>query len=416
MTFFVALIVLALATTAFNAAPAAAQKTPRARKSLNKTQSSPNDGAKSHFIGLRDFSGFALEENTTKKDEAGTQPDERAWVSPPLEAPLAWNDLVVSWNVQLPPGGYLKIEARAVYPDRATKYYTLGLWSPDAARHPRHSVNGQKDADGDVQTDTLVLKRPGARVQLRLTLGGLAADASGTNSLAALKALKFLGLSFLDARAEAEAKAKGDADAKAPAREPNRAAWGTTIAVPQRYQRDYEGGGVWCSPTSTSMILAHWAATLKRPELDKGVLEVVQGVHDPNWPGTGNWPFNTAYAGALPGLRAYVTRFDDLRELEDWIAAGVPVALSVSYDLLKGKPEDAGGGHLVVCVGFTAAGDVVFNDPAWRVPPGERKVFPRADVIAGWGHSHNTVYLIYPEDAAVPADFLGHWERFENRK
>ena len=36
-------------------------------------------------------------------------------------------------------------------------------------------------------------------------------------------------------------------------------------------------------------------------------------------------PKIVAFAGSLPGLRAYVTRLGDFREIEDWTLAGFPV-------------------------------------------------------------------------------------------
>jgi hypothetical protein len=112
-------------------------------------------------------------------------------------------------------------------------------------------------------------------------------------------------------------------------------------------------------------------------------------------------------------MRAYVTRFADVSELEDWIAADMPVVVSVSYDLLRGKPVDRDPGHLLVCVGFTKEGDIVLNDPAHHPEKGEpcRRIFPRANFIRGWARSNNTVYLIYPEKTRLPADRFGHWER-----
>jgi hypothetical protein len=111
-------------------------------------------------------------------------------------------------------------------------------------------------------------------------------------------------------------------------------------------------------------------------------------------------------------MRAYIARFSDVSELEDWIAAGIPVVCSVSYRLLKGLEKPEASGHIVVCVGFTKEGDVIMNDPWAHLEKGEkvRKTFLRKDLIAGWGHSHNTVYLIYPEGAKLPADRFGHWE------
>jgi hypothetical protein len=142
------------------------------------------------------------------------------------------------------------------------------------------------------------------------------------------------------------------------------------------------------------------------------VPEVAAAVYDAEFRGTGNWSFNAAFAGSFPGMRSYVTRLDDLSEVEDWIAAGIPVILSARWDLLKpGRPLDTAG-HLVVCIGFTETGDVVINDPATRVEKGEsvRRVYRREDVIRSWAKSHNTVYLVFPESARIPKDRFGHWQ------
>ena len=167
------------------------------------------------------------------------------------------------------------------------------------------SVKDQQDADGDVLTDTLALKVRCDRTRIRLRF-------SGAQELRE-PPVKFLGLCF------------ADTSWTPPTLPPNRAAWGKSIAVPERTQLDFqEGEQSWCSPTSTSMVLAWWAGQLPRPELERAVPEVAHEVRDPNWPGTGNWPFNTAYAGSFSGLRACVTRFSDVSELEDWIARGIP--------------------------------------------------------------------------------------------
>jgi len=71
------------------------------------------------------------------------------------------------------------------------------------------------------------------------------------------------------------------------------------------------------------------------------VPEVVKGVYDPKWGGTGNWVFNTAYAGSLKGMRAYTTRLSDVSELEDWIARGIPVGLSLCYNPAAGRDDGA---------------------------------------------------------------------------
>ena len=64
-------------------------------------------------------------------------------------------------------------------------------------------------------------------------------------------------------------------------------------------------------------------------------------------------------------------------------------------------------GHLVVCVGFTSAGDVIVNDPGTRQQI--RHIVPRENLVRAWAPSHNTVYLIYPDGMAIPSDRFGHW-------
>lgn len=332
------------------------------------------------FIGITEFSRFFR--------SPGPLTNETVFLSPEITAPIEWNELVVSWNV--PAGVQLKVEARAIYADRATRYYTMGLWSDDPARFPRESMRGQRDKDGVVRTDTLVLSNATRGVQLRITAGG----AQGQHPL------KFLGLSFCHSTVPALRL------------KPNRAAWGKVLPVPERRQGEYEGGGGWCSPTSLSMVLAYWGERLHRPELNHTVPETAKAIADGPRGDTGNWPFNTAYAGRHPGLRAYVTRLGDIAELEDWIAAGIPVILSVSSYLTRDPASGPDNGHLIVCVGFTDEGDVVTNNPGVSVRRNvrARQVYAREKVASAWAKSKNTVYLIYPETVPVPANRLGHWD------
>jgi hypothetical protein len=335
----------------------------------------------SSFIGLEHFSNFVTSPGTN---------GETVLLSPEIKAPMDWNALIVSWNANAPAGSYLKVDARAIRPGHATKFYSMGHWSPDNQAFPRASVSEQKDADGDVAVDTLNLNQLVDTVQIRLTLGG-------TNG--AVPTLKFLGLSFSNTKIQ---------PAILP---PNRAAWGKLIPTIERSQQSYEGGGGWCSPTSVSMALTRWSTATGRAEWNLDVPVVAAGVRDHNFKkATGNWSFNIAFAGSLPGMRSYVTRLSDISELEDWIAAGIPVIISARWDLLKdGRPDDFNG-HLTICHGFTENGDLIINDP-WTDLKVERvqHIYKRENVIRAWATSHNTVYLVFPENTKLPADRFGHW-------
>jgi hypothetical protein len=120
---------------------------------------------------------------------------------------------------------------------RVTKFYNLGHWSMDATRHARQSVNGQADADGDVQTDTLILKQRGAQLQLRLTLGDDREGASNPESLIDLCASS--DYVFWTTRVPQERAASApdnSATNEFVPLKPKPAAWGKTIAVPERFQ------------------------------------------------------------------------------------------------------------------------------------------------------------------------------------
>jgi hypothetical protein len=346
-----------------------------------KTISGPAKSNFSHFASMDKFSKFASSTN-----ESG----ETILLSPVVPAKVKWNQLIVSWNADAPAGTFVKIEAAAISDGQQTKFYTMGKWSLDGKIFPRTSVSGQRDADGTVDADTLILNQPANAAQFRVTLGGT----NGT-----MPALKFLGASFSNTKVPVVVR---------PA---NHAAWGKIITTPEHSQHGYPNEKGWCSPTSLSMVLSRWSGVMNRPEMDLTVPQVAAAVYDRSFAGTGNWPFNTAFAGSFNGMRAYVTRLDDISEVEDWIVAGIPVIISARWDWLKpGRPLDADG-HLIVCIGFTEDGDVVINDPATRLDKGEsvRHIYKRADVIHSWTKSHNAVYLVYPEGTKIPANKYGQW-------
>jgi hypothetical protein len=336
----------------------------------------PRSFAGSHrgiqFIGFTNFQSFTTETN------AGAL----TLSSPEIRPEVNWNELVPSWNYR--GTNALTLEVKAVFPDRETKWYSFGDWSSNTNAFPRHSIKDQQDTNGTVLTDTLQMKQSGGTVRLRVNLHS-ATSAAG---------LKLLGLCFSESVQQGQTLSRF------------KNVWGKTLRVPERSQAVYpEGISSWCSPTAVSMILAFWSRELNRPELNYDVPEVARAVDDPAWPGTGNWAFNVGFAGAHPGVRAYVTRLSDVNELESWIARGVPVAVSVSYALLRGeaKPDS---GHLVVCIGFTENGDIIVNDPGRRQV---HQVYKRVNLVRAWRHSQNTVYLIYPEHHVTPPDPFGHW-------
>ena len=305
--------------------------------------------------------------------------------SPVTPTRFGFSEAIPSWNVETPAGTWLEVQIRAATGDRWTTWYTLGVWAADSSSVQRHSVKQQRDQDGSLETDTLKLDgAPATAFQLKVRL--FSADRARSPSLRAA------AVAFSTAPARPGSLRPGDPSL-----------WNRALAVPECSQMVYpDGGTIWCSPTSTAMVLAYWGGV--GGPCEPRVRAAVSGVYDWVYQGHGNWPFNTAYA-AEQGFEAYVARFSSLAQVEPWIAAGVPVIISYAWQPgeLTGAPVRSTNGHLGVLIGFDPAGNPIVNDPAAAQDAYVRRTYPRAELEPLWlEHSGGLGYLIYPIDWPVP--------------
>ena len=207
---------------------------------------------------------------------------------------------------------------------------------------------------------------------------------------------------------------------------------GITLPVPQysqdihsgQYPQYDNGGEAWCSPTSTSMVVAYWGKGPTKQQMswidpsyaDPQVDQAARGTYDYDYQGAGNWPFNNAYAAEY-GLDAHVTRLHSLNEAESYLRRGIPVVTSVSF--MASELDGSGystSGHLMVIVGFTKDGDVVANDPGSPNDPAVRHIYKRAQFETVWqrtqrinasggvsGGPGGVAYIITPHGMPAPA-------------
>lgn len=307
--------------------------------------------------------------------------------SPVMPADFGFSEAIASWNAATPPGSWIETLISARLGGRWTKWYNLGVWAADRSVVDRHSVKLQGDSDGYVAVDTLVLtskKTLADAYQIKLRL--FSADGL------AIPAVRNLSLAYSTAPVKKPPLSAGN---------PN--LWNTLLAVPECSQMVYpDGGEVWCSPTSTAMVLSYW--TGYAGPCEPQVRAAVDGVYDWIYDGHGNWPFNTAYAATF-GLEGYVARFTSLAQAEPWVAAGVPVIASIAWGKgdLTGAPIPSSGGHLLVIVGFDGAGNPIVNDPAAASDDEVQRTYLRSEFEPLWlSASGGTVYLIYPPTTVPP--------------
>ncbi|PTL78910.1 hypothetical protein DAT35_35365 [Vitiosangium sp. GDMCC 1.1324] len=302
-----------------------------------------------------------------------------------------FDNVVPSFDVLTPPGTWVRLTLAARVEGQWTKDYDFGVWALDKDTVARHSGERQEDERGKVLTDTLALKKKADALRMTVWL--------------------FSSKSGVSPRVRALSAAMTDTGRSAPEEASDKRAWGTVLEVPGRSQLLYPpDGGVWCSPTSTSMLLAYWGRKLGRNELVVPVPVAAEHVYDQVYKGTGNWPFNTAYASALGdgALYGLVARFDSFAQVERLIAEGIPVSISIAFEKgeLTGSPMPRTDGHLIVVKGFTPEGDVICNDPAFPNDESVNVTYKRQELQRAWDHSRRSAYVLWPTGTSLPAGAL----------
>jgi len=338
-------------------------------------------------------------------DGSGTY-DSGTWTSDWTQLSFPFTELVSSWNSKTPAGTWIQSEVQPQLDDgHVGKWYILGRWSYGDSDFHRTSVRGQGDADGFVSIDTFFTKdHPAVAYRLRLTLfrrAGSTATPSVSRYSAIASDLRNQKKSFPSATTMT----------------------GTAIdlGLPQYSQEIHHGhypefdngGEAWCSPTSTSMVVAYWGAAYSPtaaetswvdPPVDPWVDYTARFVYDYNYQGAGNWPFNAAYASER-GLVADVTQLHNLAEAEAFIKAGIPLVASVAWssNKLTGAIKSTNG-HLLVIGGFTGDGDVIAYDPAHDTDAEVRAVYDREEFERAWTPaSGGIVYVIRPAGHPTPS-------------
>jgi cell wall-associated NlpC family hydrolase len=260
-------------------------------------------------------------------------------------APAPFEEVVASWNADLPKGASLELEVQA-----HGKWYLMAR--VNGTEH--FSPPAQEDDSAKVDIDTLKLKKPALslRWRARLTKGSL----------------KLVALALSSKPDPAEPPSPFGAGP-----------WIRELPVPERsqtveqekYKHDV------CSPSSLSAVIEFWGKKVKTSDMAERVRDQTSQLF-------GDWPFNVSVAATL-GLEGYVARLSSLSGLENEIARGRPVVVSITFGEgeLKGSPIKKTRGHVIVVTGFTDKGDVIVMDPAG--PAGAtRRVYDRSEFHRAW--------------------------------
>jgi hypothetical protein len=337
------------------------------------------------------------------------------WTSPRVDARASFTRLVASWNADTPAAGRITVQVQVTTTAGDTSdWYTLGVWTASDAQTRRTSVNGQSDDLARVATDTLYTRGdPFASYVLRVRLQRGAADDPSPS-------VRALGVAVSDYTYSATQPTSTPLSSDA-----------VELSVPSLSQEIHAhqypqwggGGEAWCSPTSIEMVVEFWGRGPTSDDLawvdpsyaDPSVDYAARSTYDAAYKGTGNWPFNTAYAARF-GLDTFVTQLRSLAEAELFVRGGIPVVTSIAS-----RPGELDGflfsggtnGHLVVVVGFDGSGNPIVNDPAAVSDARVRRVYDRVQFERVWLRgSGGTAYIAHPSSVALPsppADLIANW-------
>ena len=395
----------ALAAPIGPAAPASAAPAPR--QIVYERWTSADDFRTGTLRGVEVSRGrLVMGTPVSTRSYAGRRYGVGEWVSPWRNPGFGLTELISSWNASTPGNSWIEVQVRGRTADgRTSSWDVLGRWAAGDRFIRRTSVPAQGDDLAGVAVDTWKTNTAIAQWQLRVQLmRGNGAPSPRVDGIGAMvsRLPRVSGVATSD-----------------PGTGP-----GIVLDVPRysqmvhrgHYPRWGSGGQAWCSPTSTSMVLGRYDA-LPPPSaydwvpdghVDPWVDYAARATYDESYSGTGNWPFNTAYA-ATRTEDAFVTRLRNLREARHFIEAGIPLVASISFGAgeLSGAPISATNGHLLVIVGFTRSGDVVVNDPAARTRSGVRRTYDRGQFEDAWiPTSGGLVYVI--RDRAHPLPVTPH--------
>lgn len=297
-------------------------------------------------------------------EEAPVQLSNRPWRSAWIDAPFAFNELLPSWNVDLPAGAAFRVDVQI--DEEGAPWLDLGGWGAwPVSQRAATAFDG-----GRVAIDVVELAGDAERARVRVRARGLSAGASAS--------LERLTLCFTRSVFH---ELRGDFGT------PSKVA---TLAVPLRRQTDEapEIAPRICSPTSVTMVLAY--SGVERP-----TAEVAAALYDEEHDVYGNW--NRAVQGAFRfGVPGELVRVDDWPAAAAILAEGTPLVISIATKegQLTGAPYPSTAGHLLVLAGFDGKGAAVCFDPA--VPPGDSapRRYALAELESIWLRRGGVAYRI----------------------
>lgn len=370
------LLITCIATWCLAAQPAA-QSGPASRPagstSANRLYRTPNDV---HRLIMSEFPD-GLKVMLRDVDPRGGLSGE--YMSPAIAAEFPFNDLLASWNVDVPErsGFYVEIRVGRRAGDFWTPFYYLGGWG-DFTAPAKKILN---DDHGRIVVDYFQSRHTFDRIQCRFICSA--------DTAARAPVLRRLAFAYSNTMNDNDLAARFRTAIDPGPKEK----WTRRLPIPFRSQNweSPELRGEVCSPTSVSMVLEYRG--VNRP-----TAEVCNTLYDAENRMYGNW-WRAIQGAWVYGVPGYLERFGDWNAVKKQIAEGRPVIASTRTERgqLRHAPNyESLAGHLIVITGFDSEGSVLINDPAKRSPETGLCKYHPDDLEKIWFDRGGVGYILLP--------------------
>ncbi len=263
------------------------------------------------------------------------------WVSPVVRPPVAFDELIYSWNLRLPRGQGFRLHLRASFPDGVeSPWLYAGYWGE--VRDPVTSRSKPRFERGEVDMDWLKLKTGASSFQFQVT----------SASTVPLTVLPSLSVVATDNKPGA----------------PGASASTTTRVVARKsvpildlpFRRQVDSTGTITPNRCQSAALATALEYFGRPV---PLEQIVAHTFDPEYNYPGLWPRVIGAANEF-GFDGTIDRFRDWDSVRAALAQNKVILCSIR--MKKGEckvpPYESMGNHIVALNGVTDDGRVVVTD------------------------------------------------------
>ena len=314
---------------------------------------------------------------------------ERPWLSRVFRPTRAFNEVLPSWNLDVPPGAGVRVELQVGTKKGWSPWLHIGDWGrvPDGKRSLRF---GQ----GRVAIDIFRSKQRFTRARFRLSAfppkAHLATPRSGPGSRPSAKRLSLkpvppkpvlrrLHVTFSDTLEGIHPQPPSSLPKRPPLRVP----------LLRQGSAPKSMSSLVCSPTSVTMVLRSLG---KRVSL----VNAAQGIWDPHNKLYGVWNRAVQYAWTQ-GVQGYLTRIASWDRVIQLTQAGHPIIISIAFE--KGQLRNAAfsrsDGHLIVLLGLSKDGKTVtVADPGASKGKSIQRVYYRADLSTCWMRRGGYSYIL----------------------